>query len=164
MAQDTRVEKPLSKKQVVKDAYSSKDDQPKKSVDQIESKSENTKKTKDDKFDLTRAVPWPVNKGEPSDKLANYDKNVGVKTPVGRYPDGATPEGLMDMAGNVWEWMENRYEEDSDWRALRGGSWFDTADGMRCSARVNLVPDLRLQQLRFSRCACPVMITGPLNI
>ena len=60
MAQDTRVEKPLSKKQVVKDAYSSKDDQPKKSVDQIESKSENTKKTKDDKFDLTRAVPWAI--------------------------------------------------------------------------------------------------------
>ena len=58
-----------------------------------------------------REYPWPVNKGEPSDKLANYDKNVGVTTPVGRYPDGATPEGLMDMAGNVWEWMENRYEE-----------------------------------------------------
>jgi len=28
----------------------------------------------------------------------------------GRYPDGATPEGLMDVAGNVWEWMENWYD------------------------------------------------------
>ena len=60
MSQDTRLEKPLSKNQVVKDAYSPKDNQPRKSVDQIELKSENTKKNKNDKFDWTRAVPWAI--------------------------------------------------------------------------------------------------------
>jgi formylglycine-generating enzyme required for sulfatase activity len=82
-----------------------------------------------------RKYPWPVNKGEPSDKLANYDENVGATTPVGRYPVGASPEGLLDMAGNVWEWMENWYQEDEDYRASRGGSWGCAADYLRCSAR-----------------------------
>ena len=90
-----------------------------------------------------REYPWPVSKGGSSHKLANYDQNVGASTPVGRYPDGATPEGLMDMAGNVWEWMENRYEEDIGWRALRGGFWSLTVNLLRCSARYNHVPDVR---------------------
>ena len=83
-----------------------------------------------------REYPWRVDE-QPSPKLANYGDNVGATTPVGSYPDGATPEGLYDMAGNVWEWMEN-LSGDKDWpsaRALRGGSWSYSADYLRCSAR-----------------------------
>jgi len=87
-----------------------------------------------------RKYPWAKEKGEPDEKLANYDSNVGATTPVGRYPEGATPEGLMDMAGNVWEWMENYYDKDKDYYALRGGSWGDTV-GLRCSARIYDYPD-----------------------
>jgi formylglycine-generating enzyme required for sulfatase activity len=90
-----------------------------------------------------REYPWPQSKGEPTPELANYDKNVGATTPVGRYPEGATPEGLMDMAGNVWEWMENLYREDKDWRALRGGSWINVEDLLRCSARNYYDPHIR---------------------
>ncbi|NIM16968.1 MAG: SUMF1/EgtB/PvdO family nonheme iron enzyme, partial [Candidatus Aminicenantes bacterium] len=43
-----------------------------------------------------REYPWPKEKGKPNDKLANYDGNVGATTTVGRYPEGATPHGLMD--------------------------------------------------------------------
>ena len=82
-----------------------------------------------------RKYPWPKEKGEPNKNLANYNQNVGKTTPVGRYPEGATPEGLMDMAGNVWEWMENLYDKDEDARALRGGSWDDVDNYLRCSAR-----------------------------
>ena len=81
-----------------------------------------------------RIYPW--GKKEPTSKLANYGSNVGATTPVGSYPDGATPEGLYDMAGNVWEWMDNWYDdEEKKYRALRGGSWSSGSDDLRCSAR-----------------------------
>ncbi|MBN1559878.1 SUMF1/EgtB/PvdO family nonheme iron enzyme, partial [candidate division KSB1 bacterium] len=87
-----------------------------------------------------RDYPWPNDKGGPSDKLANYGNIVGVTTPVGRYPDGATPEGLLDMAGNVWEWQSNLYSAGGAARALRGGAWRSLLEVyLRCSAR-NLNP------------------------
>ncbi|MFZ4524311.1 MAG: SUMF1/EgtB/PvdO family nonheme iron enzyme [Chlorobium sp.] len=85
-----------------------------------------------------REYPW--GKGEPTSKLANYNSNEGATTPVGRYPDGATPEGLYDMAGNVWEWMDNKYNKNTSARALRGGSWVDNPGSLRCSARVDVHP------------------------
>ncbi|MGH7493051.1 MAG: SUMF1/EgtB/PvdO family nonheme iron enzyme [bacterium] len=85
-----------------------------------------------------REYPWGDE--EPNATRANYGQNVGYTTPVGAYPAGATPEGLMDMAGNVWEWMENPYKKDENARALRGGSWNDDAVNLRCAARNNLPP------------------------
>ncbi len=90
----------------------------------------------------TREYPWAKGKGEPTPNLANYGGNVGATTPVGRYPEGATPQGLMDMAGNAWEWMENLYIEVPGWRALRGGSWCDNLRNLRCSARYLVHPSL----------------------
>ena len=82
-----------------------------------------------------REYPWGST--APTPKLANYrDGYIGATTPVGAYPDGATPEGLYDMAGNVWEWMENWHDNDPYFRALRGGSWFYNAEYLRCSSRV----------------------------
>lgn len=87
-----------------------------------------------------REYPWPKAKGKPTVKLANYGRNVGTTTPVGRYPDGATPEGLLDMVGNVWEWQANRYKNDSAALGLRGGSWGSHESNLRCSARLDLDP------------------------
>ena len=90
-----------------------------------------------------RKYPWGTTP-EPNDKLANYGGKVGQTTPVGSYPDGATPEGLMDMAGNVWEWSEDLFGEGTVWgkeaRALRGGSWHFTTGYLRCVARNYVVP------------------------
>jgi len=88
-----------------------------------------------------REYPWAADKGSPSDKLANYNQNVGATTPVGRYPEGATPQGLMDMAGNVWEWMENWHEKyQGAARCLRGGSWLCLENYLRCSERLRNSP------------------------
>ena len=62
---------------------------------------------------------------------ANYDFSVGDTVNVGTYP--ANDYGLYDMAGNVWEWCADTYDED--YRVLRGGSWFDTERFVRVSVR-----------------------------
>lgn len=94
-----------------------------------------------------REYPWGDKK--PTDKLANYNQNVGATTPVGRYPDGATPEGLMDMTGNVRELMEDRYEENREARSLRGGSWNDRWYALRCSERSWSYPAYRDPDVGF---------------
>ena len=73
--------------------------------------------------------------------------SVGM-TEVGSYPLGAN--GLYDMAGNVYEWTADWYDseyyanspsenpqgpESGEYRTLRGGSWGDGGDGVRCALR-----------------------------
>ncbi len=96
-----------------------------------------------------RKYPWLPEKGSPSDKLANYDNNVGITTPVGRYPEGATPEGLMDMAGNAWEWMKNKYSYEIESRSLRGGSWNTYSYYLRCVARNRNLPNSLFELFGF---------------
>jgi formylglycine-generating enzyme required for sulfatase activity len=88
-----------------------------------------------------RNYPW--GSAEPTPKHANYNRNEGATTPVGSYPEGATPEGLYDMAGNVWEWQENHYDNKKypGARALRGGSWYYGSELLCCSARFDLNPE-----------------------
>ena len=82
-----------------------------------------------------REYPWPKDKGKPNQNLANYGKHVGATTPVDRYPEGATPTGLMDMLGNVWEWMENYSSESREFMALRGGAYYSDEGSLVCSSR-----------------------------
>jgi formylglycine-generating enzyme required for sulfatase activity len=55
---------------------------------------------------------------------------------VGLYPRAASPDGLLDAAGNIWEWCLNRYAEPDEVdttgegdRSLRGGSWGSSPAG-----------------------------------
>ena len=108
-----------------------------------------------------RKYPWLEEKGEANPKLLNFSKsNIGATTPVGSYPDGATPEGLYDMAGNVWEWCSDWYGSDGlftnllgpetgSYRVLRGGSWGSYAEYCQSAYRSYSLPDFRSSYIGF---------------
>jgi formylglycine-generating enzyme required for sulfatase activity/energy-coupling factor transporter ATP-binding protein EcfA2 len=99
-----------------------------------------------------RVYPW--GNEAPDEERANIEGKIGRASAVGMYPAGATPAGLLDMSGNVWEWTRTRYRpypyQPDDGRndpeaeglpVVRGGSW-DVSPGVaRCSVRHGLVPD-----------------------
>ena len=101
-----------------------------------------------------REYPWGPDK--PDETRANFDGKVGSATPVGLYPRGATPEGIDDMAGNVWEWVEDRYEGQEGVRVLRGGSFSVNAGGLRASNRDRVGPGGRDDSIGF-RCVREVV-------
>lgn len=82
--------------------------------------------------------------------LTNAEYRLQRTTVVGMYPNGATPEGVQDMTGNVWEWCLNEYENPQNIdptgtarRVLRGGSWNHYSVSCRAACRLRLDPDPR---------------------
>ena len=107
-----------------------------------------------------REYPWGDE--APTEYLGNYALNIGDTTPVGLYPDGASPYGCLDMAGNVWEWTSSRYKaypydphdgredpEDDGFRTWRGGAFGNSPLGGRCAYRNPGYPVSRNNELGF---------------
>ena len=80
--------------------------------------------------------------------VAWYKDNSNATThPVGQKQ--ANGYGLYDMSGNLWQWMENKYDDKNDWRALRGGSWNYVPQAVRASFRNYVVPTFRSYSYGF---------------
>lgn len=125
----------------------------------------------------TRLFPWGFTPAQVSqanfcDKgcdqtYAESDKEDGYPdtAPVGSYPEGISPYGALDMAGNVWEWVFDWFQPtyssapatnpvgpaSSKYRTIRGGSWANPSAGVRIVQRDGVRPDLALDTLGF-RC------------
>jgi formylglycine-generating enzyme required for sulfatase activity len=85
--------------------------------------------------DDNRLYPW--GDGWQAGMHCNHglDGEIRGTTSVLQFPSGASPYGVVDMTGNVWEWCLNQFEIDSVEtegtapRLLRGGSWGDGEEG-----------------------------------
>jgi formylglycine-generating enzyme required for sulfatase activity len=88
--------------------------------------------------DTNWGYPWGDNI---DDTYANYDSNIGRTTPVTQYPKGASPYGVMDMSGNVFEWCLTEYNYGDinligdSIRVLHGGSWYYSDTYVRSASR-----------------------------
>ena len=78
-------------------------------------------------------------------------KNPGRPVAVGQYATGASPYGVLDLGGNVWEWVADKYDEDPKRRVVRGGSCCSYFVGPRAPNRNAWAPDHRDGDLGF-RC------------
>lgn len=76
-----------------------------------------------------RAFPWG-DVFEP-DRCNSAESGWGWTVPVIAHPAGASPFGAEQLAGNVWEWVADR--SGDGWGVVRGGSYLDTAWGLRAS-------------------------------
>ncbi len=117
-----------------------------------------------------RSYPW--GNTAPTADFANYALGARfsysqVLTPVGRYEKGKSPFGLYDLAGNVWEWVQDWYgttyyeqspernpagPEEGQFKVLRGGSWSDGPKYLLTYGRFKLPPTTRNSYIGF-RCA-----------
>jgi formylglycine-generating enzyme required for sulfatase activity len=94
-----------------------------------------------------RRYPW----GDDFDpqRANTWEGGIGQPTAVGVYPLGASPYGVQDMIGNVWEWCADWFgpyrdphepPEDGDFRLLRGGAWYFGLWFTRCAIRFSGSP------------------------
>jgi formylglycine-generating enzyme required for sulfatase activity len=123
-----------------------------------------------------RFYPW--GNAAPTCALANFwgkaGACVGDTSEAGSYLSGASPYGVLDMAGNVWEWVNDWYDSNyyavlsdgvlnpagpasGDFRVLRGGSWYQSEVSLLSSLRTWSTPDASYLNwgFRCSRSAIP---------
>lgn len=118
----------------------------------------------------TTVIAYPWGDQAPDCTLANFSGCVGDTNMVGSYPLGASPYGVMEMAGNAWEWVNDWYDSDyysdspysnppgpdtGDIRVQRGGSWnLFVTYYLRAAHRGRVEPSYQDDYIGF-RCAAP---------
>jgi formylglycine-generating enzyme required for sulfatase activity len=121
-----------------------------------------------------RSYPWgeKLNRGDVANfadcnttfpwRDAEINDGFAETAPIGSYPRGASPFGLEDMAGNVWEWCLDFYEPykgkectnprstfTAGRRIYRGGSWKSKATSLRTTTRNFNVPEYSANDVGF---------------
>jgi formylglycine-generating enzyme required for sulfatase activity/tRNA A-37 threonylcarbamoyl transferase component Bud32 len=110
-----------------------------------------------------RLYPWGSE--PPDNRRLNF--NSQDTADVSAFPSGASPYGVLDMAGNVWEWVSDWYDptyyahaparnpmgpDTVQGRVLRGGAWVSSAMDVRAAVRLWSAPENARNNFGF-RCA-----------
>ena len=106
--------------------------------------------------------PWG-DKIEERNAVFGMQPDSGGPKAVGRRPSGASADGVEDLSGNVWEWVEDPFRNKIGkssaviqngvmFRTLRGGSWVNGRWAMMVDSRTGDHPERRLPVYGF-RCA-----------
>ena len=101
-----------------------------------------------------RKFPW--GEDDPTEENANFGNLIGDTTEVGIYKEGASIFGVLDLAGNVWEWTSSLHfdypykfddgrENVDTWgaRVVRGGNYLHAGKNIRCADRHSIYPTAR---------------------
>ncbi len=94
-----------------------------------------------------RLYPWG-NQYQPG-YLNAQEGGLRTTTDVGKYPEGASPYGCLDLAGNVWEWTASSWSEGGPFKVQKGGSTLNPAALQQASSRQEAFPDFVLQWVGF---------------
>jgi formylglycine-generating enzyme required for sulfatase activity len=93
-------------------------------------------------------------------KSSTLEEGPGRTTSVGLYPDGLSPNGLLDVSGNVLKWTQSQWKDypynaqdgreelsGNQYRVVRGSSWGGNVRSARCADRISRRPDYRLANI-----------------
>jgi len=90
-----------------------------------------------------RAFPWGDLADPTLAKCSESRKEPSQPEPVGSFPDAASVYGVVDAAGNVWQWTSSYSDSRAAMRVVHGGSWNNNVSALRCSYRFQREPDFR---------------------
>ena len=102
--------------------------------------------------DDARTYPWGDESPDEARATYGHGSMETGPAPIGATPGGASPYGMLDAAGNVWEWVSSAYapypydagdgreQSPAAERVLRGGSYASPAVHLRCAARSRSFP------------------------
>ena len=126
-----------------------------------------------------KPLRWPWGDEWQEDCANTKEAKIEHSSPVGAFPQGKSPYGLLDMAGNTWQWTLSRwgmdvlnpdykypYTDGPGWndlsgshaRILRGGSWGYGSRLARCASRYRDIPDSFNSNIGF-RCVVSLAIS-----
>lgn len=118
-----------------------------------------------------RRCPWghtPESDGPDPNRANYYETGILRTSAVGCFPGGASPYGVLDMSGNVWEWCQTKWQDSykeyiddnnpdkHSHRVLRGGSFYYARRFVRCASRYGFDSDARYVSVGFRLVVAPV--------
>jgi iron(II)-dependent oxidoreductase len=107
------------------------------------------------------ANPTLVNGGAETCCGSDDRDGYAMTAPVDSFAPGASPEGIFNLVGNVWEWTRDLYarydgapdaENDGKYRVLRGGAWNSDPTHLSTTYRLAYDPDFRFAANGGFRC------------